>query len=186
MAELWEFDGVSRLATGAIGEPGRRTFYIQVRSDDTVLSIKCEKQQVATISAHLRNLLKDLPEPAGPSPDASFVLDPSMPDFVLGTVGLGYDRSGGRIFLQFDEMRFDGDDTSDDAYRDDDDDDDNDDASSLLGDDPDTDRIRLFVSPSQAIAFCDQADRAVSGGRETCQWCGNPKDPGGHACPRFN
>jgi uncharacterized repeat protein (TIGR03847 family) len=182
MADLWEFDGVTRLATGAVGEPGRRTFYIQVRADDTVLSIKCEKQQVATISAHLRNLLKDLPEPAGPAPDASFVLDPSMADFVLGTVGLGYDRSGGRIFLQFDEMRFDDD-------RDDDDDDDDDDlfdGESLLDDSPDADRVRLFVSPSQAVAFCDQADRAVAGGRETCQWCGTPKDPGGHACPRFN
>jgi uncharacterized repeat protein (TIGR03847 family) len=106
-----------------------------------------------------------------------------MPDFVLGTVGLGYDRSGGRIFLQFDEIRFD------DAADDDDEDygdDDDDDADSLLGNDPDTDRVRLFVSPSQASAFCDQADRAVAGGRETCQWCGNPKDPDGHACPRFN
>lgn len=180
MAGLWEFDGVNRLATGALGEPGRRTFYIQVRSDDTVLSIKCEKQQVATIAAHLRNLLKDLPEPAGPSPDASFVGDPSTVDFVLGTVGLGYDRSGGRIFLQFDEMRLG------EELVDEEDDGDDDDVSALLGDTPDTDRVRLFVSPSQAIAFCEQADRAVAGGRETCQWCGTPKDPGGHACPRFN
>lgn len=181
MAGLWEFDGVTRLATGALGEPGQRTFYIQVRSDDTVLSIKCEKQQVATISAHLRNLLKDIPEPAGPAPDASFVIDPSMPDFVLGTVGLGYDRSGGRIFLQFDEMRFDDGEEAPDP-----DDSDGGDMDSLLGGDPDAERVRLFVSPSQAVAFCDQADLAVAGGRETCQWCGNPKDSRGHACPRFN
>lgn len=200
MSLVYEFDDVERLATGAIGEPGQRTFFIQVKANDTVLSVKCEKQQVAVISTHIRNLLEDLPEPSGPTPDADFVLDPTLPDFVLGTVGIGYDRSGGRIFLQFDELiidperddgdtgqllldDFDTDDTDildgvgdDEGHEDDDGD----------GDAPDSDRIRLFVSPAQARAFCDAADTAVAGGREPCRWCGAPKDPRGHACPRLN
>lgn len=195
MSLLYEFDDVRRLATGAVGEPGQRTFFIQVDADDTVLSVKCEKQQVAVIAMHIRNLLKDLPEPAGPSPSAAFVIDPTLPDFVLGTVGIGYDRSGGRIFLQLDEMAFDpesedgefatstlgGGDTGDD------DDDDDDDVFGVGPDDePDTDRIRLYLTPAQAVAFCDAADVAVAGGREPCRWCGAPKDPRGHACPRLN
>lgn len=184
MSLLYEFDDVRRLATGAVGEPGQRTFFIQVDADDTVLSVKCEKQQVAVIAMHIRNLLKDLPEPAGARPSADFVADPTLPDFVLGTVGIGYDRSGGRIFLQLDEMAFDPD-AEDGEFAasslDEDDDD-------LMSDDdlPDTDRIRLFLTPAQAVAFCDAADTAVAGGREPCRWCGGPKDPRGHACPRLN
>lgn len=196
MSLLYEFDDVRRLATGAIGEPGQRTFFIQVDAEDTVLSVKCEKQQVAVIAMHIRNLLKDLPEPESAAARADFVADPTLPDFVLGTVGIGYDRSGGRIFLQLDEMAFDpdaadGEFAASTLHQGDEDDLDGDLDGGLDGnigddDEPDTDRIRLFLSPAQAVAFCDAADFAVAGGREPCRWCGTPKDPRGHVCPRLN
>lgn len=202
MSLLYEFDDVRRLAAGAVGEPGQRTFYIQVDADDAVLSVKCEKQQVAVIAMHIRNLLADLPEPAGPSPSADFVSDPTLADFVLGTVGIGYDRSGGRIFLQFDEMAFDpdaegGEFAARELFRDDDEpgaghSHPSQSESDALFDDPrdddapDADRIRMFLSPAQALAFCEAADSAVSGGRAPCRWCGAPIDPHGHVCPRLN
>ena len=46
--------------------------------------------------------------------------------------------------------------------------------------------IRLYVTRSQAAAFCDHADELVAAGRPNCQWCGNPIDPDGHPCPRMN
>ena len=185
MSLFYEFDDVSRFTTGAVGEPGQRTFYLQVQHDDTVLTLKCEKLQVATMAMHIRNLLKDLPEPSKKPSNTGFVIDPSFPDFTLGTIGLGYDRTGGRIFLQLDELYFndEAEEGETGASRFDEDDleiyDDEDEEF-------DADRIRMFITPEQAIAFCDAAESAVSGGREQCEWCGGPKDPRGHACPRFN
>ena len=33
---------------------------------------------------------------------------------------------------------------------------------------------------------CNHTDSIVAAGRPPCQWCGNPIDPDGHACPRMN
>ena len=46
--------------------------------------------------------------------------------------------------------------------------------------------IRLYMTRSQAAAFCEHADELVAAGRPSCQWCGNPIDPDGHPCPRMN
>ena len=47
-------------------------------------------------------------------------------------------------------------------------------------------KVRLFLTRSQASAFCQQADHVVSAGRAPCHWCGQPINPDGHACPRMN
>ena len=46
--------------------------------------------------------------------------------------------------------------------------------------------IRLFVTRSQAAAFCEHADYAGRRRPSDCMWCGNPIDPDGHPCPRMN
>ena len=67
-----------------------------------------------------------------------------------------------------------------------DEDDDEDDEIDVSDDDPDLGRLRVFITPAQAVAFCNQVDTLVVSGREPCQWCGAPKDASGHACPRLN
>jgi uncharacterized repeat protein (TIGR03847 family) len=53
-------------------------------------------------------------------------------------------------------------------------------------DDDEIGRMRVFLTPEQATAFCEHAERIVGAGRDQCRWCGGPMDPQGHACPRFN
>ena len=60
------------------------------------------------------------------------------------------------------------------------------DETELVDDDPDRGHVRLYVTRSQAAAFCEYADELVAAGRPNCQWCGNPIDPDGHPCPRMN
>src|SRR3546814_6888617 len=48
---------------GAVGEPGSRVFYLQVREEQLVVSLRCEKQQVAALADYFEGLLEDL-EPA--------------------------------------------------------------------------------------------------------------------------
>lgn len=178
MANYFDFEEADAFATGAIGEPGQRTFYLQVRAEDRVVSVKCEKQQVAALAEYLRNFLEDLPDSnAGVDRSTAALTGPIEQDFVLGTVGLGVDRPNMRMVVQLEEMVLpDEDDLDEDVMFDDDDDEDEDDSTI----------VRVLLTPAQARAFCDTADLFVNAGRETCKWCGSPKDPVGHACPRFN
>ena len=118
----------------AIGEPGSRTFYLQARAGAQRVSVKCEKQQVRAIAQYLRRVLSDLPPPEDrPLPSAADIRDPGEQSFVLGPIGLGYDRGNDRLLVQLEELIV-GDDEDDEL------------------DTPPTDRghIRLYVTRSQA------------------------------------
>lgn len=171
MTFFYEFDPTEIFTTGAIGQPGERVFYLQVLAEGQVVSAKCEKQQVAALAQYLRNLLSDLPPPQPAETVKDMDLrSPVEQDFVLGTVGLGLDRSSGKVVVQLDEIQLlDEDDDFLDVPADD-----------------EVGRMRVFLTPAQAVAFCERAETLVQAGREQCRWCGGPIDPSGHACPRFN
>lgn len=179
MGFYFDFESADAFATGAIGRPGERTFYVQVRAEGRTISMKCEKQQVAELSRYLRDMLTDLPDSGSANTENSASLEsPVEQDFVLGSIGLGVDRSNARMVVQLEEMVALGDDDDvDEQFLIDDDDDD---------DELPTAVVRVLLTPAQARAFCDAADIAVGSGRETCKYCGQPKDLAGHACPRFN
>ena len=168
MSIFYEFDDVDAFTTGTVGVPGHRTFFVQVRSGRQRVTVKCEKQQTAAIVQYLRKVLSDLPPPDDrPMPGALELAEPVDASFVLGPIGLGYDRATDKVLIQLEEM---GDVDEDGEPVEDD----------------DRGHVRLYVSRGQAAAFCDHADRVVESGRPDCQWCGNPIDPEGHPCPRMN
>lgn len=159
-----EFDDVDAFTVGTIGRPGQRVFFLQTRVDGRRFTVRCEKQQVAAIAEHLRTVLHDLP-PADdrPLPGALELVTPIEPLFVLGTVGLGYERARDRILVQLEPVPAD---------------DDVDDEDRLV--------IRVWLTRAQADVFCDHADTVVAAGRPPCMWCGLPIDPDLHVCPRMN
>ena len=138
------------------------------RAGDERVTVKCEKQQVTAIAQYLRRVLSDLP-PAEERPMTGAVDVPGEQSFVLGPIGLGYDRGNDRVLVQLEEL----------VATDETDDDDRPSAA-------DRSHVRLYMTRSQAAAFCDHADELVAAGRPACQWCGNPIDPDGHPCPRMN
>ena len=168
MGVFYEFDDVDAFTTGTVGVPGNRTFYVQVRSGGQRVTVKCEKQQTAAIVQYLRKVLSDLPPPDDrPMPGALELTVPVDESFVLGPIGLGYDRATDKVLIQLEEVG----EVDEDGE---------------LVEDDDRGHVRLYVSRGQATAFCDHADRVVGSGRPDCQWCGNPMDPEGHPCPRMN
>lgn len=176
MASYFDFEHADAFATGAIGRPGERTFYVQVRAEGRTVSVKCEKQQVAALSEYLRGMLEDMPDTGDTTDNSSATLQsPVEQDFVLGSVGLGVDRPNMRMVVQLEEMVLVDEDDEDifDLLDDDD-------------DESDSTVVRVLLTPAQARAFCDTADLFISAGRATCKWCGSPVDPAGHACPKFN
>ena len=102
---FYEFEEVDTFTTGAVGRPGERMFFLQARNGRTRVAVKCEKQQVAAISQYLRRVLNDLP-PAEerPLPAALQLVEPVDVVFVLGPIGLGYDRATDRLVVQLEEV----------------------------------------------------------------------------------
>ena len=171
MSVWFDFDEVDAFTVGTVGRPGERTFFLQVRRGSTTVTVKCEKQQAAAIAEYLRRVLSDLPSDTAESTDSAQRLDtPFDTAFVLGPVGLGYDRDDDRILLQLEEFVpvDDEGEPIDDADAD------------------DRSRLRVHLTRGQAAAFCARADDVVSAGRPPCMWCSLPIDPDGHACPRMN
>ena len=168
MGVFFEFDDVDAFTVGTEGRPGERVFYLQARANGQRVTLKCEKQQAAAIVQYLRRVLSDLPPPDDkPMPSALELIEPIEASFVLGPVGLGYDRASDRLLIQLEEVG----EVDEDGE---------------IIDDVDRGHVRLYVNRGQAAAFCERADDVIEAGRPTCRWCGHPMDPDGHLCPRMN
>jgi len=172
MGDLYEFEDVDAFTTGAVGSPGQRTFYVQIRGDGRRVTLKCEKQQVDALSQYLHRLLNDLPVPHDrPLPQALELTEPVDPvAFVIGPMGLAYDRDLDRFVLMLEETVPVDEETGEP--------------------DPevaeDRGRVRVHITRGQALAFAEHGDNVVAAGRPSCQWCGLPMNPEGHGCPRMN
>ena len=171
------FDSVDVFTTGTVGRPGQRTFFLQARDDNRVVSVRCEKQQAAAIAQYLRRALAHLPIVEGTVVRRPMSLvEPVDEEFVLGSVGLEFDKNSDRFTLRLRDVESSMADELDDESDDYDDTD----------DDYDGDSIRVTMSRAQALAFCDQTDRVVAAGRPDCEFCGRPVDSDGHFCVRMN
>ena len=170
-----DFDPVERITAAALGEPGSRTFYLQARKDDVVVSMVLEKQQVALLTSHIDDLLERVGAPdegSAPDPDVLDLEEPIEPGFRIGRIGLGYDGDRDLVLLQCDEFEpaDEGEEETDiePPERDD------------LG------RVRVWATRGQMHALARRGEREVAGGRPTCSMCGQPIEPEGHFCPRSN
>ena len=192
MALIADFDHIDVITSGAVGEPGRRTFFLQIRSGERQITVRCEKQQVATISTYLRRALENLPVPEGQPPRTVMQLsEPIDEAFVLGAVALEFNTAADHFVLHLREFSPDiSDEPVDFGDSEDEDFPDITEESSthpFPGDDDEVlSRVRAGMTRAQAIAFCDHTDRIVSAGRPTCVYCELPIDPDGHFCPRMN
>ena len=83
--------------------PGSRVFYLHARAGQQRVTVKCEKQQVTAIAQYLRRVLSDLPPPED-RPLPFDLREPGEQSFVLGPIGLGYDRGNDRLLVQLEEL----------------------------------------------------------------------------------
>lgn len=164
MSESFDFEEVDLFTTGAVGEPGHRVFYLQVGVGPTVLSFKCEKQQVAALAEYLSGVLADLP-PADAAPASMRLTEPVLPDWTAGMMSVAFDETADRIVLVVEEMRVE------------------EEPDAPPADDPATLRVRL--TRDQVVAFIALATELVVAGRPPCPLCGHPMGAD-HTCPRSN
>jgi uncharacterized repeat protein (TIGR03847 family) len=178
---IFLFDPPDRLVADALGEPGRRTFYLQASRGPRTVSVLLEKTQVAALVGQLATLLDilrgrgvelptDLPEM---DRDRDPLAVPVSEEFRAGTISLGWDGVNRTVVIDVyevseaeepDEEAGEPGEASDDAR----------------------DVLSVRVAPESILAFMERAAQAVSAGRPPCPFCGEPLNPEGHLCPRRN
>ena len=167
--QVYDLNPVDRITADAIGEPGKRVFYLQARKGHRLVTLICEKEHVAALALAIDQLLLSLADDdvdAVVEPDP--VLDEGMdlelplePAFRVGQVNLGYDQSSERLVVIAYELM-----------------DEDDDAIPSVA--------RFWATPAQMRAFSVYGQEVVAAGRPRCAMCGEPIDPEGHFCPRKN
>ena len=180
---LFIFDLPDRFATGTVGEPGNRTFFLQARDGRRVVSVALEKTQVAVLAERLGRLLVELDrhgiveDPPTPiDPDTKPLDEPLNEAFRAGTLTLGWDGDAERILIEAREQQATDADVEGEA-----------DPIEIEDDDEEgPDLLRVRLTADAARSFVERAFRVVRAGRPPCPLCGNPLDPGGHVCPRKN
>jgi uncharacterized repeat protein (TIGR03847 family) len=173
-----EFDWPDRVVVGTIGLPGARTFYLQVRSGNQIVSIGMEKQQSALLAEKIDEILDQLlnaegnPHSVPTSTPIELVdndqLEAVQEQFRTGALSLGWDPTTAQVVVE--------------AYPIIDVDADNDDES-LDEDDADVPEMLLVRMPvGTARAFAKRTREVVGAGRPACPLCGYPVDAEGHVC----
>lgn len=156
--------------TDYIGEPGRRSFFLQVRYGAVTQTLTVEKAQVAALAEKLAELLLML-DPQDPVRQKAAERDPlleavPMPgEWRVGAVGIAFDETS-ELFV-VDMAPVDAD----------------------LDEEPAPEApasLRIALPKDSVRAFALHALAVVSEGRPECQLCGLPMDPDGHKCPAMN
>ena len=165
----YDLDPVTRITAHAVGEPGKRVFYIQARRDRELVSLICEKEQVRALSQAINQLLEDLSEknPLLSSADDMLVVasdmsleEPLESRFRVAQMGIGYDADRDMIILVMQGVQED--------------------------EGEGTPTARFAATRQQMRGLGEHASRVVAQGRRICGNCGRPIDAGGHFCPQMN
>ena len=158
MSEGYDLSAPDRITVGTVGPVGERLFLLQCRQGPVVLTLKIEKQQVATVADYLARIVRGEQRP-GHLPEDLDLEEPFEPAWAVGTIGVSFDEADDRVILVIEE---------------------------LLPEEETGAIARLSISREQAAAFAIRATSLVESGRPPCPLCGSPLDPSGHECPRTN
>lgn len=157
-----EFKTPFHVTAGYVGEPGDRTFYLQVEDDDARRTFLAEKGQVQGLGELLTELLVRLEdEPATDwDRDAMGLREPVEPDWRVGELSVGVDPDSDQIVVELSEL------VPEDAEE--------------------GEQVRIWLDRDQARRLAAHAEEVVGQGRPRCRFCGRPEQPDGHVCPAMN
>jgi uncharacterized repeat protein (TIGR03847 family) len=161
---------VSHITTDAIGQPGKRVFYIQGWQGTRTVTLIVEKIQIQSLAIGVEQFLaeivqrySDVEDASGDYEETQMRINPPVdPLFRVGELGLGYDADSDQVVLV---------------------------AREIVGEDEnpeDVRTVRFWCSRAQVRAMCHWGMEVAARGRPICPQCGEPMDAGGHFCPKKN
>lgn len=169
-AEEIDLQPVSHITTDAIGQPGKRVFYIQGWHKERTVTLIVEKIQIQSLAVGVEQFLADvqvkfpgLTEASADYTEEKMHIHPPIdPLFRVGEMGLGYDPENDLVVLAAREVQVEGKDPEE------------------------TNVVRFWCTRSQIRAMARWAVELASRGRPICPQCGEPMEPEGHFCPKKN
>lgn len=161
------FVNPQRFVAGTIGQPGERAFYLQVRSENKVISVAVEKAQLQAIANRLELIIAEvrkanplIPIESQPKDDAPLET-PVDQEFEVGAISLAWDDEKSLISFEMYELEDDEEESQGGA-------------------------LEVQLSLGMAVSFVNRSKAVVNAGRLPCPFCSIPIDPRGHLCPRAN
>jgi len=181
------YDEPDRFVAGTVGQPGERTFFLQAREGNRIISVGCEKQQVSVLAEHLDRVLDEVKRrsggradvpPAARKPTDTEPLDaPITEEFRVGTMTIAWDPTIDRIVIEL-FSNVEGEDEGTPAEPT---------TAEEAEDAIEADEVFVVkITASYARDFVARAQALVAAGRPACPFCLQPIDPDGHICPRAN
>lgn len=155
----FDYASVSRITAGAVGEPGKRAFFLQLRSGGALVSLAVEKEQLRVLAARLEEVFAEVSVPAAEKMPDMKLEEPIDAAWRVGLISLSYDEASSDFEISLVELVEEG-------------------------QDPATGHFHATVSQMQALAR--HALELVAAGRPPCPMCGGPIDHDGGVCPRLN
>jgi uncharacterized repeat protein (TIGR03847 family) len=167
-----DLENVDKVTAGAVGEPGERTFFLQARAGDRVVTIGVEKEQVELLASSILEILAQVDEETGEGPpEEELELEPPLePLWRAGRLSIGYSEERDLMLLELEELvpELPDEEEAEEEER------------------PEPDRLRVWATREQMLALSRHGAAVAARGRPRCQFCGNPIDPEGHTCPAMN
>lgn len=163
-----DLNPVTHITTDAIGEPGKRVFYLQGWKDETVVSLIIEKFQLQHLAVGVEQFLSEInqrvpmltPASADYDEDKMHILPPVEALFRVSELGLSYEEKEDLVGLIARETPKDSEEEGSE--------------------------VRFWCSRSQIRALTHWGMEMANRGRPLCEQCGQPMDPDGHFCARKN
>ena len=163
----YEFTSPDRFVAGTVGEPGERSFYLQIRAASRLFSVAVEKAQVQALSARLEVMIAEIRKTNPlmiieklPTDDAPLE-SPIDAEFQIGAMSLAWEDQSKLICVELFELEDDEEDSEGEV-------------------------VVVNITLAMAAAFSARSKAVVNAGRLPCPFCGIPIDPRGHLCPRAN
>jgi uncharacterized repeat protein (TIGR03847 family) len=173
-----ELDPVDRITAGAVGEPGERTFFLQGRKGDRLVTLLVEKQQVQLLAASVVNILARIEAEPADEPEAvpMDLESPLEPEWRAGRLAIGYEEDRDLLVLEVEEFVPEAEDEEAQEGE----------PAAAAEDLPEPGMVRFWATRDQMLALARHGVEVCAAGRPTCQFCGNAMDAEGHICPAMN
>lgn len=167
MENRYEYDEVTLLAPFAVGEPGKRTFFLAVGRDSEWVRVWLEKEELEAFAMAIRQFLFTLSQDgrAAVTEDDAPNLAENMPlglpsaELEVEEITLGYDEEKATLDVTVEVL-----------------------GPQRLG------QAGLYCRATlgQLRQVGSRAEHVCAAGRPRCPLCGGPIEASGHICPRMN